>query len=298
MDDVDRVSVANSYGDSFVGCWTLAEAQQAAVEQIAASGCGATAVATVLRALLPAHELAHHSMDAVLAASTLRVRANDAPLPQYLASRAVAGCTGQEIVDAISVLEPNRIACEFLPTFQCRSAAASSEPPGTFSIQGRTDVIDWLSEVFSSNRSCGNRVCVVATLNLQLLGNDAWHHQLVFGVDRRSRRIFCCNPIGAYDEATFVACLSTPSILRVRAADVRLRAHRGPIEAVDDSVYDRPDWRAARVREQVEACCAADAGHSISANHDLADFGPHDVLIPAVYECGLSVFRTRATDTE
>jgi hypothetical protein len=290
---------AYSGGDSFVGCWTLAEAQQAAVEQIAASGCGATAVATVLRALLPPHELARHTMEALLAASTLRVRANDAPLPQYLASRAVAGCTGQEIVDAISVLEPRRVACEFLPTFHGRSAAASSEPSGTFSIQGRADIIEWLYEVFCSSRSGGNRVCVVATLNLQLLGNDAWHHQLVFGVDRRSRRIFCCNPIGAYDEATFVACLSTPSILRVRAADVRLRAHRSPTEGgpVDDSVYDRPEWRTAHVREQVEACCATDAGHSMPDHHDLADFGPHDVHIPAVYECGLSVFRTQATES-
>ena len=289
-----------SASESFVGCWTLAEAQQAAVEQIAASGCGATAVATVLRALLPPHERGHHTLDAVLAASTLRVRANDAPLPQYLASRAVAGCTGQEIVDAIRVLEPRRIACEFLPTFQCSSAEASSEPIGAFSIQGRTDIIEWLYDMFSSNRSGDHRVCVVATLNLQLLGNDAWHHQLVFAVDRRSRRIYCSNPIGSYDEATFVACLSTPSVLRVRAADVRARAHRSPIGggAVDESVYDRPAWRAARVREQVEAClCAPEAGKHLLPEHDLvADFGPHDVQIPAVYECGLSIFRTRSNE--
>eukprot|EP00058_Branchiostoma_floridae_P008760 XP_002594248.1 hypothetical protein BRAFLDRAFT_117641 [Branchiostoma floridae] len=66
--------------------WTLEEALQHQVEQIGVSACGATAVINVLSALgIPCNP------DVVDQAVDTRLREEEAPLPQYLFSRSVAG---------------------------------------------------------------------------------------------------------------------------------------------------------------------------------------------------------------
>ena len=67
--------------------------------QVGTSACGATAVINVLLALdLP------YSLDLVLSAVPTRLRAQTAPLPQYLASRGVAGTTHKDLIGALHKL--------------------------------------------------------------------------------------------------------------------------------------------------------------------------------------------------
>ena len=232
----------------YVGVWTHEEAKAGEIRQLAASACGATAVATVIRMLLarpPAPE-------AVLAAATLRVRANDAPLPQYLASRAVAGCTLAECISSVERVCPGELAGVFLPGRGFPSADA---------LLGR------LAELL---RAPGT--AVICELNLQLLGNDAWHNQAVYGVDTERRLVFCTNPLSEYAADAFFALVTTPSVLRVRREDVLARRGR---PGGDEAVLQQPAWRELRVAEQLAALDGDPA-----ATH---------VVIPAVYEGGLAV---------
>jgi hypothetical protein len=235
---------------SYAGLWTPAEARSREILQLGASACGATAVATVLRMLLrdpPPPEV-------VLAASTRRVRANDAPLPQYLASRAVAGCTLEECIASCERACPGRLAGTF-------------EPGHSFA--GADALLARLTELL---RAPGT--AVIAELNLQLLGNDAWHNQAVFGVDTARRVVFCTNPLTAYAADDFFAFVSTPSVLRVRREDVLLRRAR---PGGDDSILEQPTWRALRVAEQIAALDGDPAFTHIT--------------IPAVYVGGIAVLR-------
>ena len=234
---------------SFVGLWTHEEAAIHNVEQLASSGCGATAAVTVLKVLnepIPPLEM-------VLSASVLRYRKNDAPLAQYLASRSVAGCTGEEIVESVRRLS-NNVKGEFV---------SFSSLPDTVRL------VDWVANKIEEE------CCCVATLNLQLFGNDAWHHQLVYGVDKVKRLIYCTNPVEAYPEYAVMAMMSTPSILLIRKEDILKRKDR---LGSDNSIYDDPLWVQYNVKDQVNAMSK---GINCQDKH---------LVIPANYIGGFAVF--------
>ena len=234
---------------TYAGLWTHGEARAQEILQLGASACGATAVATVLRQLLPDPPLPA----AVLAASICRTRANDAPLPQYLASRAVAGCTLEECILSVQRASAGRLVGEF-------ERGASFPSAGAL-----------LARLAALLRSPG--VSVIAELNLQLRGNDAWHNQCVYGVDTSARAVFCTNPISEYTAEDFFALCTTPSVLRVRRADVLCRRDR---PGGDEAVLQQPAWREMRVAEQLAALDGSGAAH---------------VVIPAAYEGGIAVIR-------
>lgn len=130
------------------------------------------------------------------------------------------------------------------------------------------DVISYLADLFSSG------CVVIATFNLQLLGNDAWHHQVVYGVDTAERLLHCTNPIGSYPEAIAVQMLSTPSVLLVRREDV-LRRERPP--GGDEGIYDEPLWQPFNVPKQMQDMAAAPSKRFL--------------VIPAAYRGGFAIFR-------
>lgn len=234
--------------------WTHEEAVLKQVTQVASSGCGATAVATVLsqlvgRALLP-------ELDTIVQGCVLRTRKNDAALPEYLASRSIAGCTGAEIVSSAVGLFPRLIAGAFVEYSRMKHLMAKD---------GGAGLVEWIAAQLREGK------CLVATLNLQAIGNDAWHHQFIYGTDTHRRLVFCTNPIVAYTEAEFISYISTPSTLLVRRADVVLR-HR---EGEEDALYDQPLWSEYRVREQVARA--------------LTDSTVSHVAIPASYVGGVAV---------
>jgi hypothetical protein len=194
--------------DSFTGLFNHSEAQNHEVGQLCPSGCGVTAVINVL---LVSKAITKEDIQKLLQLDEcfiLRRRDNFAPLDRYLLSRSVAGCTGEEIVSSLfSIVKHLSTKVTFL---------------GYFLPYERIKLISGgLIEVIAEKMREGY-VCV-ATFNLQLFGNDAWHHQMIYGVDESSRMIHAMNPIGPYPEHVATQLLATESVLLVRRDDILKR---------------------------------------------------------------------------
>ena len=263
---------------SYTGIMSHADAEKYEISQLSASGCGVTALLNVLVALSAVDTNAAQRID--WSHCILRTRQNDAPLPDYLLSRSVAGCTGQDLVSSmeiliaknILILGGSHISSQFISYTEI---LASGKTLHAF-------VEDSLRE----------GKCLVATLNLQLLGNDAWHHQMIYAVDKNSRdasivavddregpMIYCVNPVCAYPLTLVEKMLSTQSILRIRSEDI-LKRHDRPNG--DTSIYQRPDWVEKRVEVQIESLMNQHVAGSDAC-----------VIIPANYIGGLAVFELR-----
>eukprot|EP01031_Cornospumella_fuschlensis_P043090 gene43090-52664_t len=241
---------------TFIGFCSHKEAERLGLEQLGTSACGATALYTALLMLNIADENFIHGLDWKLA--TLRLRANDSPLPQYLLSRHNAGCTGEELVSSMKTVLAQAnildyVVCEDFVPFQSL----------------KSPVVDYLADVFRQD------YVVIATFNWQILGNDAWHHQVVYGVDTAQRLLYCTNPFGPYEEKLATAALNTPSVLLVRKEDVQMRHNR---EGGDKSIYNLPLWREMQVESQVAELLREDSCREF-------------LVIPAAYVGGFALFR-------
>ncbi|XP_072942992.1 uncharacterized protein [Epargyreus clarus] len=178
--------------------WSEREACERQVTQIGTSACGATAVVNVFIALgVPVN------LEKINAAVGTRLRANNAPLPRYLLSRSVAGCTAADLVTGIQRASDGLVTARFFPTYPERAMSLSH----------------WLADWISIG------AVPILTLNLQMGCEgeipDAWHHQMVFGVS--SHGVYLCNPVECVPETTLWPRLTSPSVLLVRARDVLAR---------------------------------------------------------------------------
>lgn len=241
--------------------WTHEEAAVNEVSQMSVSGCGVTALANVLVALGAVDRQGLHSIDWSVCA--LRRRAEDASLPVYLASRGIAGCTGAELVQSMNTLQESGL----LPSNFCIGSRFYSFAEIASSSKS---VMDFIEEHIVAGH------VPVATMNLQLVGNDAWHHQMIYGIDRNLGEIHCVNPTGPITETLFQRFISTPSVLAVRRQDIIKRIDRPTTHEEEDATYNRPDWMEFGVREQIQMMIQ----HS-EISH---------VIIPANYVGGISVF--------
>jgi hypothetical protein len=241
----------------FVGVYSHADSVANEISQLTASGCGVTALLGVLVALrmVDASSVITLNWDNCI----LRQRDLESPLPDYLLSRSIAGCTAQELLESMDILVRDnglRAVESHFMSYETIKRTHSS-------------ISRFISEQLRNN------FCVVATLNLQLLGNDAWHHQLVYGVDECSGDIHCMNPISCYSEEQFNSFLSTPSCLLVRRRDVldRIKRAGGLID-----IYQQSSWKAFRVQEQIDVLEQDD---QCRLSH---------IVIPANYVGGLCMF--------
>ncbi|KAG6451963.1 hypothetical protein O3G_MSEX007417 [Manduca sexta] len=250
--------------------WSEREACERQVTQIGTSACGATAVVNVFIALgVPVN------LEKINSAVGTRQRANNAPLPRYLLSRAVAGCTAADLVSGIHKASDGLITARFFPTYPERAISLSH----------------WLADWISLG------AVPILTLNLQAgctgTGTgavpDAWHHQMVWGVSARG--VFVCNPLACVREGAVWARLAAPSSLLVRAADVlaRFTPHTDltPLAHVPDRRFHTfnvlgqvanviREWRVSGWPE-----------HSPRTQH---------VRIPAAYQAGVTVAALTGTD--
>lgn len=244
---------------SFVGYCHHDRAKQVALNQLGASACGKTALVTVMLMLQVIRDEDVATLD--WSNVIVRCRANTSPLPQYLLSRYNAGCTGEELVESMkAVLHENKLedlveCMPFVPFFP---------------IDPSTSIVDYLSDMFT--QGC----IIVATFNLQVLGNDAWHHQVVYGVDRTNGLVYCTNPLEPYSEDLVRTFLSTKSLLLIRKEDILSRLD---ILGGDDSLYDSDPWQRFQIPKQIEAL-----QHDPSMEY---------VVITAAYVGGFAVFKKK-----
>jgi hypothetical protein len=259
--------------ERYCGLFCAEDAHLYEVPQVLASGCGVTSLLNVLVTLKIAEISALQSLDVSMC--TLRKRSNEAALPQYLESRSVAGCTGQDLVDSMGRLLSSN-----------HSLLGGATVEGKFwSMAAINGSSNSLAAFITEHIEAGH--CLVATLNLQLFGNDAWHHQMIFGItntaaaDGSRAIVHMMNPIEAYPVKVVQRLISTPSILLVRKEDIVLRYDR---ETEDCAIYSSPLWKDFTVPAQIEAVMEATRlGATVG--------GPNYVVIPANYVGGIAVFK-------
>lgn len=263
------LSQGGSGGDCLL-LWSVEEALERSVLQIGVSACGATALINALAALnvrdIPSIEQAD-------AAVGTRLGRPGAGLADYLASRSCAGATHRDLI----------LSCERLPE------ANVSARFGRYSdiIGSGVPFLEWCHE----EMRCGGVLILCMNLQRQLdrAGNewipDAWHHQMVFGVDLRQRLLLLTNPLCAMTEAELRLVLDSPSELLVRDCDVAQQALTGPAATAAQISGLSPRWQALDVgAKAMEMAAAFDA--SLSAHNYLC--------IPAAYETGATVLRKRS----
>src|SRR3989338_1452256 len=204
-----------------IGIWSHEKAKKEGVKQLRVSGCGVTAVMTVIVAAegligkqgekgdIGPRRWQLPTAEEVASKCILRTRANDAPLPQYLRSRSVAGCSGEEVSQGILAVAFDWLDSSFLECGQILNRVA-----GDCIDKASLELLQWLADRL--REGC----LLVATLNLQLLGNDAWHHQFIYAVDIERNLVWCTNPLTAYPMGLFLLLISTRSNLEVRRIDV------------------------------------------------------------------------------
>ncbi|KAJ0174164.1 hypothetical protein K1T71_010310 [Dendrolimus kikuchii] len=239
--------------------WSEREACERQVTQIGTSACGATAVVNVFNALgVPVN------LEKINLAVGTRQRANNAPIPRYLLSRAVAGCTAADLVTGINRASDGLVTARFFPTYPERVVSLSH----------------WLADWISLG------AVPILTLNLQIgcegVIPDAWHHQMVFGVS--SRGVYLCNPVECIRENVLWPRLTSPSVLLVRSSDVL--SHGAPDADLTPLMYV-PDRRfhSFNVLGQVANLLR----EWQTAGREECYTRTRHIRIPAAYQAGVTV---------
>jgi hypothetical protein len=93
----------------YVGLFSPIDACGKEISQLSSSGCGITAIANVLVALGITNCDKIRQFD--WSNCILRKRDNNGSLPAYLASRGVAGCTGQDLITSMDIITSENSVC-------------------------------------------------------------------------------------------------------------------------------------------------------------------------------------------
>jgi len=268
--------------------WTEKEAYRKHVAQIGTSACGATALVNAALALNL--EL---SLNDVAKAVKTRLRREQSDLPDYLFSRAEAGCTHDDLLQGMFHIGRNQVVGRFFPMHRRQVALHS-----------------WLATWIS-------RGCVpVATLNPQRselrmpsppqqhaspsggggqllpqppLLADAWHHQMIFGVT--GREVYLTNPLEILSEDVLWPQLDSPSELLIRREDVIARFSKSTdltqlVRSGRGLVDQR--WRDYNVLGQVANVLREERSRNLSECENVC-LTPY-VRIPASYRSGITLF--------
>ncbi|XP_035678276.1 uncharacterized protein LOC118417032 isoform X1 [Branchiostoma floridae] len=253
--------------------WTLEEALQHQVEQIGVSACGATAVINVLSALgIPCNP------DVVDQAVDTRLREEEAPLPQYLFSRSVAGTVHQDLIKGMSAVTDSRVVGRFFD----------------FHPDREVNLVQWLGHWMEKG------AVPIATMNMQQgvpLGEpipDAWHHQMIFGIGPEG--VHMVNPLITEKLELFHHHICSESVLLIRQADVVTRCSGADLNLLERGGDPRWSnrWQDMRVAEQ---CMEMMMETLLAYKGDIqpAQMTRTHVRIPAAYRSGITLFMKRDT---
>ncbi|KAK7504557.1 hypothetical protein BaRGS_00004043 [Batillaria attramentaria] len=254
---VDRVMIWNEY-----------EAYLLQVKQIGMSACGQTAVLNLLKAFDSPAEKRD-----VCSKIHVNLRKEKASVAEYLASRAVAGTTAEELLAGVERLTKGELRGRFFPFWPPRDV----------------QLLSWISLWMKKG------AVPIATLNLQLGVKqqqvpDAWHHQMVYGVGPRG--VYLTNPLEIVPEETMMEQLTSDSVLLVRRQDVVSRfqptASLAPLMRHQD-----PRWCTMNVLGQVVNVLREHNMPSVPGYR--AQVTSH-VRIPAVYRAGVTLFVRHNTE--
>ncbi|GFR59761.1 pyroglutamyl-peptidase 1 [Elysia marginata] len=249
---VDRVMIWNEY-----------EAYVMQFKQIAVSACGQTAVLNVLKALkIPCEK------SAVCKVIQGSLRKEDADIPEYLFSRAVAGTTAEELTSGIETLSGGAVGGRFFPFWPSR----------------KVKLLQWLAYWMKRG------AIPMATLNLQQGPHlvwqvpDSWHHQMVYGVSHQG--LYLTNPLEIVSERSAMKQLCSDSVLMIRRQDIISR-FRKTTDLGELLGHSDPRWCTMNVLGQVvnvlrEFNMPSVPGYRLQVTSHIS--------IPACYKAGITLF--------
>ncbi|XP_048406006.1 uncharacterized protein LOC125461362 isoform X1 [Stegostoma tigrinum] len=246
--------------------WSLEEAVQKQVLQIGLSACGATAILNALQAL--GFDVCSEVVEKCV---QTRMRKNDAPLAEYLISRSVAGATHQQLIEGAEKASEGRVIGRFFSFYPERNV----------------DLTAWLASWMKKG------AIAVATMNMQIAvpeGEgipDAWHHQMIFGVD--SEGIYMTNPLEIERSSLVKQRLCSESQLLIRKQDIMSRLSGDPDFSLLKETVDHSMWEELDVVEQINRMVSGDVAP------DDVSHSSH-VVIPAAYRSGVTLFTRRHSD--
>jgi hypothetical protein len=133
--------------------WTELEACKRQVNQIGVSACGATALINVLQALDYPYVL-----EKVTKTVPTKLRAESAPIPEYLFSRSVAGTSHQDLVDSMTTLTNGEVYGRFFSFFS-RTTSISPALVSSLAKQrgcpcGNFELTKWFISPGTNNPGC------------------------------------------------------------------------------------------------------------------------------------------------
>lgn len=187
--------------------WTLEQARKlttSTTSQFGPSSCGLTSLTHILTSL-------HHPLPSPATLLSLlppSLRSSDpttTPLHTYLISRSRAGTTHSQIITAIQTLTNNKIVGKFFPLNH-----HTTNPSKLL-----TTLATWI------DAGCAP----LATLNPQKISTlaDAWHHQMIYGVDANT--VLLTNPLEKIPIDEFLPQITSESVLLIKREDV-LKFHQ------------------------------------------------------------------------
>ena len=238
------------------------------------SSCGAVALLNVSLAL-------DLDVDPVLVSDSVqtRLRRHDSPLPDYLLSRSMAGCTHHELI-AATQCQPlrDKVRARFFPLHNRVCDLAQQ-------------LISWISL----------GLVPVLTLNVQNGPpcpdgqlQDSWHHSMVWGV--LGQDIYMANPLDVMAESVLMAQLDCPSTMLIRRQDIVSRFHSSlDLQHIN---YLGARWRHMNVLGQVVNVIREERSRAREeAASALLETGQTEVValtshirIPASYTAGVTLF--------
>lgn len=271
LNDADEVSSDSIEGGLEEGkpiertmIWSEQEACAKQVTQVSTSACGTTACINALLALNVSF-----SFEKLKNLVNTRLRKETAPLPEYLFSRSNAGATHVDIIRGLKGASHGILYARFFHMYPQRNVSLTR----------------WLSYWMKKG------AVPIATMNLQRgvepdsVIPDAWHHQMMFGVGPRG--LYLTNPLECVSEAGLWPQLCSPSVLKVRRADVIARWT--PSTDLHPLIqYPDPRWKKLNVLGQVVNVIRESRSHQSRTVPGCRNLTSH-VTIPAAYNSGITL---------
>lgn len=190
--------------------------------QIGQSACGPTSVLNVLSSLdytpIP-------DPKSLLKFFPARLRDYETKsISKYLYSRAVAGTIHEEIIDTIEKITNNSVMGKFFIINQ---------------YENKEKFADWMSQCFK------NKIALIFTENLFLVGNDAWHHQMAYGI--KDDQIYMTNSMELVPVTKVISYLTTGPWMIIPKEHIRERN----LDEEDIIELKKDRWECFQVLERI-----------------------------------------------
>ena len=236
------------------------EMKKISMNQIGKSACGPTAIINVLNSL----DIPSPSPEKILEIVPARLRNYETNnLLEYLISRILAGTNHNDLINALLKITNNNLIAKF------------------FIINPYEDKIkfkEFLNKLF--NLKCS----LIFTENLFLVGNDAWHHQMCYGI--KDNLLYLTNPFETVTINQIFNYITNGNFMIIPKEHVLNRK----IEKEDLKEFEKEKWENFSVKEQIINIIYKEKlkKNNINKNEYINIFS--DLIIPYGGLGGISVF--------